>query len=298
MTVTGISSVINTNFIGLFSSSSSSSSSSGLSTSLRAGAQTFAAAVQTLNSTVSFLNTAKEKLEKIGKIADKVVAIGELASHRSTSSSTRAELAAELRRLGREYDRTLNEAKIGDYSVLSEEDLSGALDLVGLEQDRSDSIAAIFKKFKLSGRDDSLASEYMKGGRPVPIPAGAYTPGRNPQDCQELFDKERSLKSAADGYYLVSDAKAFKDQIKKNIKAIDYGMEVVQKNIDLVRGAGFAFLDESNQITSSDKAEEVAADLQQMIRQNAPAALSQAENLNPIVVATLSTMSKGFTYRK
>lgn len=305
MTVTSISSVINTNFIGLFSSSSSSSSSvslssssSNLSTSLRAGAQTFAAAVQTLNSTTSFLNTTKEDLEKIEKIADKAIAIGERASRKSTSSATRSELTAEFRKLGSEYHRIMDEAKIGDYNVLSEDDVSGALELVGLNQKTSDSIAAIFKKFKLSGKDDSLASEYMKGGRPVPIPASAFTPGRSTQDYEELFDKERTMKTAPDGYYLVSDAKAFKEQIGKNIKAIDNGLKVVQKNIDLVRGAGFAFLDESNQITTSAEAEDVVTDLQQRIRQNAPGALSQAENLNPVVVATLTIISNGFTYQK
>lgn len=141
-----------------------------ITTSLRTGARIFAVGVQTLNSTISFLNTTKQDLQEILNIADKVVSLAERAADRQTGRSARNELFVEFRRLATEYHRIVDNAKIGDYEVLKAEDISGALELVGLDKNTSDSIAAIFKRFYLSEKDDLLASEYVKGPRPVRIP--------------------------------------------------------------------------------------------------------------------------------
>ena len=49
-----------------------------------------------------------------------------------------------------------------------------------------------------------------------------------------------------------------------------------------------AFLDLSEQITSTAEAEDVANQLRDRIQRDAPAALSQAENLEAIIVAALA----------
>lgn len=127
-----------------------------------------------LNSSIGFLNTTKEELNEILKITEDVLSLAERGSKRNTSNATRRSLAAEFQKLGDAYRRIVGDANVGDYDVLSEEDIAGALELVGLDKETSDSIAAIFKKFKLSEDDDSLASDYMLAPRPVHIPASAY----------------------------------------------------------------------------------------------------------------------------
>ncbi len=314
-----LTSAVSTKLINLFSSSSSSgssvslssSSSTSLSSSLRLGAQTFASSIQILNSTISFLNTTKEDLEEILKITGKVISLAENGGSRSTSSEARKKLAVEFHRLGGEYRRVVDNATIGDYDVLSKEDIAGALELVGLDKATSDSIAAIFKKFSLSGSDDSLASDHMTAPKPIHISPSAFlqqvivdgstttmhVPRRAPEG-NTVFDENRELRHRVDWLFLLADVKELNEQVRKNLKAIDYGLDVIGENIDLIRGAGFAFLDISNQLKGSEEAEEVVKMLQQQIRQNASAALAQAENLNPIVVATLTIMSEGLTYRK
>ena len=81
---------------------------------------------------------------------------------------------------------------------------------------------------------------------------------------------------------------ALKKQIKDNKKALDAGVEFIGKNIDLVRAAGLAFLKLSDQVTNEKDAVKVADSLRTEIQQNAPAALAQAENLEPIIVAALA----------
>ena len=304
--------MINQKFLSLFDAggSGSSGSSSGISLTsasttsitdtLRVGAQTFASSIQSLNSSIGFLQTARDNLEKLEKIAEKTIAIAERAASASTGNAARSALYAEFRQLANQYERITSDAKIGDYEVLSREDLTDALTLVGLDADTSDSIAAIFKKFYLSEDDDSLASENIKGSRPVRVPQSSVPPNVpiHSRDYGSIFSDDRQLRSRPDGYYLLTDSREFQTQIEKNIKAIDYALEVVGKNIELVRGTGFAFLDAASEIKSSDEAEEVVALLQQKIRKNAPAALAQAENLNAIVVATLTLMSEGISYKK
>ena len=87
---------------------------------------------------------------------------------------------------------------------------------------------------------------------------------------------------------MLYDLKELKKQIEANKKALRNAVEVIGENLALVRGAGFAFLDLSNQVTSAETAEQVANKLQAMIRANAPGALSQAENLESITVAALT----------
>ncbi len=102
-----------------------------------------------------------------------------------------------------------------------------------------------------------------------------------------VFDSSLNLKSPADAYRVIDALSTLKDQLETNLKAMDNATNVVSLNIDLVRATGFALLDLSEQITSSDDAESIARKLKNEIRSNAPQALSQAENLHPLAVAAM-----------
>ena len=87
---------------------------------------------------------------------------------------------------------------------------------------------------------------------------------------------------------MLHDLKAMKAQLSDNLDGVNYATDIILKNIDLVRAAGFAFLDLSSTVSSEDDADKVAALLRDNIRKNAPAALAQAENLQNIAVAALA----------
>ena len=265
------------------------SSEASIRSGLRTGAQTFAKAIQGLNLGITFFNTAKATLEDLDKITDKLIELAQRSSKSTTSSQERYEADLEFKKLGRSFKKIVDEAKIGENEFLNLEGISGFLLNFGLDQKSSQSIEETFKKFKVVAGDDSLASLNAQGPRPARIPPQAYsaTAGFS-VEYEKIFEEQVSIRTRPNAYKVLSDLEALKKQITDNSKALDNGIEIIGKNIDLVRAAGFAFLDLSEQISDSDTADEVAQQLRRRIRIDAPGALSQAENLESIVVAALA----------
>lgn len=274
---------------GFSAASASQASSTSIESGLRVGARTFATAVQGLNTAITFLNTSKSSLEVLGGITDKMIDLAERASSSSSSRQERHDANTEFQRLANQFQSGVSNAKLGDREVLNIEDISEYLTLVGLDKEQSDSIASLFDKFTVPAEDSYLASEEPQAERPIKIPAGAYTnTSRTTSDYSALFDSDVSLETRPNAYKVLADLKALRNQIDDNSKALDSGIEIIAKNIDLVRAAGLAFLDLSSQINSTDEADQVAIELQDKIRQDAPGALSQADNLESIIVAALA----------
>ncbi len=141
---------------------------------LRQGARTFATAVQNLNSTVSVVNVAKAVLEKLGDVTDKMILLTDRASRSGVGSAGRASIDREFRKLATTFRKTLENAKVSSKEFLTVEGLSGIFQAVGLDRETSDSIADVFSRFIIPAKDDALASEYIKGKRPVIVPASAF----------------------------------------------------------------------------------------------------------------------------
>lgn len=118
---------------------------------------------------------------------------------------------------------------------------------------------------------------------------------RSSAEYEEIFDKTFDLKTRPNAYRMLHDLEALQGQLKKNVKALDNAMEVVGKNVELVRAAGFAFLDLSQQVSDTRDADKIAEDLRDRIRKNARSAMSQAENLEAITVAALAFDSSKLT---
>lgn len=265
------------------------SSTASIGTGLRLGARTFATAIQGLNTAITFLNTGKATLDVLGNITDKMITLADTASKGSTGSDTRHNANVEFQRLANQFQLDVKNSKIGEREFLTLSGISEYLQLVGLDKEKSDSVAAIFNRFVVPEDDDVLASEEVQGKRPVPIPPGAYTATAHVTvDYTKLFDDQVNIETRPNAYKVLNDLKALKEQIKDNQKALDSGVETIGKNIDLVRAAGLAFLNISDQITNETDASKVADKLRVEIQQNASAALSQAENLNAIIVAALA----------
>lgn len=313
MTVTSLRAVVDESFVlrfaGLAQSGSSNQSlakalkgeggGNKIETGLRFGARTFATAVQALNSGIAVLNISQSTLTGLGKLTDDMIALADEASQSTTSSQARRRLDLEFKQLGNKFQEVVDEAKLGETEYLTVDGLSHMLTNLGLDENTSDSIAAVFKKFVVPDGDDTLASEETKGARPVRIPAGAYTTpvtvARTSKEYEEIFDGTVDLTTRPGAYQLLNDLKGLKGQIEDNLSALDNAVTVVGQNIDLVRAAGLAFLDISDKIGSETDADAIATQLRDRIRKDAPAALAQAENLIPIVIAALAFDSSALT---
>jgi hypothetical protein len=111
---------------------------------------------------------------------------------------------------------------------------------------------------------------------------------RSTSEYEKIFDGTYNIVTRPNAYRMLHDLKAMKEQLTDNIEGVNNASDIILKNIDLVRAAGFAFLDLSSSVSSEDDADKVAALLRDRIRRDAPAALAQAENLQSIAVAALA----------
>jgi hypothetical protein len=194
MGVTSLSEVINERlvlrFTGLASSGNGNpitqgSSQTSISQGLRVGAQSFAQAVQGLNSAITFLNLGRDTLEKLTKVTDKLITLTEKATKISTSSDNRKNLELDFNRIAGEFQKIVEDAKFGERDLLNLDDMSELFTLLGLDQETSDSVAKIFKQFTTPEEDpDNLASEAVKGKRPYFVPAAAF---RKPQASEQYY---------------------------------------------------------------------------------------------------------------
>ncbi|MFM1847108.1 MAG: hypothetical protein RL417_582, partial [Pseudomonadota bacterium] len=112
-------------------------------------------------------------------------------------------------------------------------------------------------------------------------------------EYSEILDPSRNITSRPAAYRLLNDLKALREQITTNVGALKNAFDVVADNISLVRATGLALLEIGNELTNETDAGAVAESLRQRIRVSASEALAQAENLDPIAVATLTYTSSG-----
>jgi flagellin-like hook-associated protein FlgL len=290
------------NILANYSSSQSSGTTKGsasdnaIKTSLRTGAQTYSYAVRGLNTLASYINVARATMQKLEGVVDEMATLVNEAKKSTTGSSARDNLQIKYEELVKTFRATIEQARVGDQDLLTTDGLDGVFKNFGLDKDQSDSISNLFTLFETPDTDTALASEEVKGPRPVSIPDSAFTTprsvSRRSTSFEEIFDEERRINNRPEAYRMAVDLQALKDQIEKNVKALNTASEVVISNLKLAQGAGFAFLDAYNE-GSYDSAEKAAAAVREKIRQNAPGALAQAENLKPILVAALALGQAG-----
>ena len=285
----------------------SSASSNSLSNGLRAGARTYGTAVQALNSVVSLVNLSQSTLEKLGDITDKAILLANTAVRPGTGVQQRLRLDREFQELGVEFEKVVANAKVGDRQYLTTEGLKELFTLTGLAPESVDSVAEVFSEFVTEDGGTALADEEIKGPKPVRIPRSAYlkkkgaTPAENvyyskvAREGENIFDGTAKLTSPPDAYRLLNDLKALKKQITDNGEVLEGSKELLQQNIQITRAAGLGLLQIRDELTTEDTAESVAEKLRTYIRQNAAAALSQANNLTSIAAAALLLSEDGST---
>jgi len=302
MAISSLERIINTTFLTKISRASSGSASQSpissssnqqlagqaLYNSLRVGAQNFAASIQLLNGSATFVNLSLDTTEKLLEMVTKLETLATKANKGNISGTAAKQLRAEFDLIAGNFDKTIDVATDDERDIFDIEQLKGVLGQAGLDPAKVSELALALKRFThpaepTVGSDGSVVSE----GNPVP-----------------LEDFQRALRAAIvdpddptderSGFFgkVKTKLKDIRIQLETNIKALKDTTKLIGDNMTLARAAGFAFLDVSNEMTGSESAEDIAEQIRQRIRGTARSVLGQAHNLEPIMVAGLAALSE------
>jgi methyl-accepting chemotaxis protein len=244
--------------------------------------------MQLLGSGATFVNLSLDTSEKLLEIVDKLEKIATKANKGNISGSLGKRMRDEFDLLASEFDKKIEAAKKDDIDLLDVERLKAELSRAGLEPDKISELASSLKRFSHPAEATLNANgEVVSEGNPVP-----------------LAEFQRALKSAiVDPDDPTDDRSGFFGRIKKDLQDIKLKLEgnvvalkdtakLVGENIKLVRAAGLAFLEVSNDMTGLESAEDIASKIRDKIRSAARPLLSEAHNLEPIMVAGLAVLAE------
>jgi hypothetical protein len=299
MSISSLEKVINPTFLtklSRLSNQSSKSSSSAnqppsgqaLYNSLRSGASNFAAGIQLLAAGSTFVNISLDSNEKMLEMVQRMETMANKANKGNVSASEARQYRDEFLKIYDKFDKTIEAATEGENNFFDTVQMEDALVRAGLDKKKVSELAVALRKFQ-SPTETSVSSsgEVSSDGNPVP-----------------LADIQRALKSAViDPDDPTDDRSGFFSKVRKelqdirikletNVKALKGTTKLIEDNMTLVRAAGFAFLDVSNEMTGNESAEAIAEDLRSRIRTTAGSVLTQSKNLEPIMVAGLAALSE------
>jgi hypothetical protein len=299
MTIASLDRIINTSFLTKLSrvaggsssrSSSSNAAPSGqaLYNSLRAGASNFAAGMQLLNASASFVNVSLDANEKLLEMIDKMYAVATRANKGNVAASDARRYRGEFDALAKKFDDQVNESTDGEFNFFDPTELEATLVRAGLDKTKVAELAVSLKRFS-SPSETTVATDgtVSKDGNPVPLAefqralkAAIFNEDDPTDDRSGFFRKVRD------------ELQDIQIKLQSNVKALKDTRQLIGDNMTLVRAAGFAFLDVSNEMTGAESAEQIAEQLRARIRSTASGVLSQLNNLEPIMVAGLAALSE------
>jgi hypothetical protein len=158
----------------------------------------------------------------------------------------------------------------------------------GLDNEKISDLASLLKKIT-SPTESSIASDgtVTSDGNPIPITdiqrqlRAAVLDEDDPSDDKSGFFTKVKMK--------LRDVQL---KLETNIKAIKGTIDFVKDNMAVVRVAGLAFLDASNDLQGNESAEAIAEVLRGRIRSTSGSALGQAHNLESVMVAGLAALGE------
>ena len=256
-----------------------------LSVTLQRGARGAAAAIQSLNSGISFINIAADYTNNMLSVVNGLDALVQKAGKGNIPPSKAKLYKSQFDQLSQTYEELVVGSVVKGRDILSTDQMAAVLRRGGLDAEKVDELEAAFKKVtSFSGVDVLSNGETRASGQLFPADEfyrALRQATRDPEDPVQSDDG-----SAAFNKIRIA-VKEIKDKVEKNIDALNSAAELVQKNIELVRTAGFAFLDASKEVTGDKDADVVALEIRTAIRSKASANLSEAHNLNSIMAAGL-----------
>jgi hypothetical protein len=261
-----------------------------LSVTLQRGARGAAAAIQSLNSGISFINIAADYTSKMLSVVNGLDALVQKAAKGNIPPSKAKQYKVQFDDLADAYEQLVVGSVVKGRDLLSTEEMAAVLRKGGLDTAKVDELEAAFKKVtSFSGVDVLSNGDTMSSGQLFPA-QDFYRALR--QATRDPEDPEQSDDGSAAFNKIKIAVKEIKDKVVRNIEALDSAASLVQKNIELVRATGFALLDASKEVSGSKDANVLAMEIRGAIRSKAAGNLSEAHNLNSILTAGLLAVSQ------
>jgi len=254
-----------------------------ISVTLRRGAQGAAAAVQSLNAGISYINIAEQFTTSLLEVVSQVDALVTKAGKGNITPSNARVYKDQFDRLSATYTKVIKSSVVKGKDLLNVEEMKSALQRAGLNVDQVSELQNAFKrvtsfsmvevndKGQVLSKDDIIPPEaFYKALRQAT---------RDPEEPEQSDDGSIAFASSREA------VKEIKDHVVENLKSLSTARELVEKNLKLVRATGFAFLNVSTDVGDSDTVDDVALRVRGAIRSGARDVLSEAQNLKGILQA-------------
>lgn len=261
-----------------------------LSVTLQRGARGAAAAIQSLNSGISFINIASEYTQNMLNVVNGLESLVQKAGKGNIPPSKAKLYKSQFDELSQAYEELVVGSVVKGRDLLSTAEMAEVLKKGGLDPARVDELEAAFKKVSsFSGVDILSTGETKSSGELFPAQdfyRALRQATRDPEDPVQNDDGSAAFTK------IRIAVKEIKDKVVKNIESLNTAAALVQKNIELVRATGFALLDASKSVSGDKDADVLAMEIRGAIRSKASANLSEAHNLNSILAAGLLAVSE------
>ena len=261
-----------------------------LSVTLQRGARGAAASIQALNAGVNYINIAKEYTGSMLNVVSALDSLVKKAGRGNISPGKAKQYKSQFDDLAQAYEELVVGSVVKGRDLLGTNDISMTLIKGGLDPQRVDELENAFKKItSFSGVEITANGDTKASGQLFPAEdfyRAVRQATRDPEDPPQDDDGSAAFTK------IKVAVKEIKDKVSKNIEALSDAERLVQRNVELVRAAGFAFLDASKTVDGSKDAETVALEVRDEIRSKASRFLSEAHNLNSILAAGLLAASE------
>jgi hypothetical protein len=259
---------------------------------LRSTAKNFAAGVQSLNVGISYVNVSRDFNRRLLTTVDKLEGLVSRAGKGNLTSSSAKVMRDEFESLARDFQDTLKRSKIQGRDVLDPSTLADVLGDAGLSSEKVDELRVAFREMR-SLSQASIGAEGESISLPPTIPVDEFTSAVRRSTVSDEAEEGAEPEDVAANFSGIRDSlKRIRSTLKDNLSALDKTTEVLKQNLEISRAAGLAFLDVSNNVKGNESPEDLADAIRRQIQSAAPRALSQAHNLESIMVAGLTASQK------
>ena len=254
-----------------------------ISFTLRRGAQGAAAAVQSLNVGITYINIAEQFTSSLLEVVSQVDLLVTKAGKGNISPANARLYKDQFDRLSTTYTKVIKSSVVKGKDLLNVDEMKGALLRAGLNVEQVSELQNAFKRVS----SFSMVEINEKGqvlSKDDIIPPSAFYRAlrqatRDPEEPEQSDDGSIAFASSREA------VKEIKDHVVENLKSLSTARELVEKNLKLVRATGFAFLSVSKDVGDSDTVDDVALRVRGAIRSGARDVLSEAQNLKGILQA-------------
>lgn len=301
MAVSSLRQVITGNFVKNLASQSKASNASAtfnasskdaasLDISLRTGARNLAQGLQAINVGATYLTLSRNTNERLLDVVTQMDLVVSKAGKSAVGSQTGSLMQQEFQALITQFQKVVRESKLQGNDVLDVEALSEVMIRSGLDPEVVDDLGGALKKITPPGgaSSDAIASSSESVVSLSSFASALRRTSAEFSQAEEAGLSEEAVDAAKSFKQVRSRLADIRKSLEGNIKALDKAVEVVGKNLALVRAAGFAMLDLSSEIKGNEDPEDIARRIQDRVRRGAPGAMDQANNLNSVMIAGFS----------